>query len=83
MVKSHLVEFQQALLAEKVASKFAKTFPSTKALQDYLSKHPNADARAHKVVRPQDRTEEDKSLADLESRVRHEKRRKPPQPEST
>jgi hypothetical protein len=48
--------------------KTAKEFPSSKALSEYLSKHPNADARDHKVVRPQDK---DTDLADLKSRAKH------------
>jgi hypothetical protein len=39
----------QTALGEFV--RVAKTFPTNKALRDYLSEHPNADANAHKVVR--------------------------------
>jgi hypothetical protein len=39
----------QTALGEFV--RIAKNFPSNKALRDYLSEHPNADANAHKVVR--------------------------------
>lgn len=60
-------------LVQAVADRYAATFPSTEALNAYLKKHPNADARKHKVERPQDRSEEDKSLDDLKSRARHNK----------
>lgn len=69
-------EFEDMLLGERVAARFARNFPSTDALNKYLREHPNADARGHKVVRPQDKSDEQKSLDDLKSRVRHEKRQR-------
>lgn len=68
------VEFQSAVTSERVAIRFAKTFPSTEALNKYLQKHPKADARDHKVVRPEDKSDEDKQMDDLKSRARHNKR---------
>jgi len=77
-MKSAVDEFERALeessMALKVASRFAKSFPSSEALNKYLQAHPNADARAHSVARPQDKTDEDKLMADLQSRAKHNKR---------
>lgn len=71
---SAAAEFQSTVTSERVAIRFAKTFPSTEALNKYLQKHPKADARDHKVVRPEDKSDEDKQMDDLKSRARHNKR---------
>jgi len=47
--------FEDAVLARKVAARFAKVFPSEKAMQDYLFDHPSADQSKHRV-----RTDKDK-----------------------
>lgn len=70
-----VAEFKAEVMSTNVAIRFAKTFPSQEALNKYLQKHPKADARDHKVERPQDKSDEDKSLDDLKSRARHNKRR--------
>jgi len=90
--RSAVEEFERALkeasIAETIAYRFAKKFPSTEALNKYLQEHPNADARSHAVARPQDTTDADKSLADLESRAKHNKKQEkkksepPPKPAS-
>lgn len=56
-MSKELKEFKDALLARKVVARFveaddahlSKTFPSQEALNDYMSKHPNADKSKHKV----------------------------------
>jgi hypothetical protein len=84
--KSALQAFELALreasLAETVAHRFAKTFPSNDALNKYLQKHPNADARSHSVAKPDDASDEDKLMKDLKSRAKHNKKQegKPKEP---
>ena len=50
--RNPLQDFQDALLAEKIASKFIKAieFPSEKAFREYMKDHPKADPDNHSVV---------------------------------
>lgn len=52
-LKAAVIDFQQALLKKRIASKFAERFgmehPSDDARKQYLKDHPNADPKNHTV----------------------------------
>lgn len=48
---SVLKDFQQAVLIQRVAYRFAKEFSTEKALHKYLQDHPDADKSKHSVGR--------------------------------
>jgi len=52
MANDPVREFENSLIASKVASRFveAKDFPTEQALKDYLRDHPKADPKNHKVT---------------------------------
>lgn len=53
-VMRELQDFKDALLARKVAGRFATEFPSEEALKDYLHEHPGADPENHSVKKHED-----------------------------
>lgn len=70
-MKTAFEKFQNVLIARKVFERFAKEFPSSEALQDYLHDHPKSDKSKHRVVDP-DTAKLKKDLKDFD---KHQKGR--------
>lgn len=62
-----LNEFRLALLADRVASRFAMEHPSEQALKTYLQGHPGADRSNHTVAPKSSTKKQDSGAADSEA----------------
>ena len=75
-----LLAFQQALVADRVANRFAMEFPSQNALDAYLKKHPKADKSRHSVKEKSEikkEEEDDKDESSTYDLVMDKKEKKP------
>lgn len=74
MKKDSAQVFESALLGERVASRFAKTFGTPEALRRYLRDHPGADRAKHTVKKNQDgsdvKPKEKPSTSDASSAIK-------------